>query len=79
MSEEIIYSFQTKAGTFYISFRHGSWHVAHNRESLGSYQKPEQASKALATGETEYLPPVLNPEMLGISANIDDWEWEWMR
>lgn len=79
MSEEIIYSFQSRVGTFYISFRQGCWHAGFNSESLGRFQNPNHASEALASGKTDPLPDGVNPGLLEIPPDLGDWEWEWLR
>lgn len=79
MSDEIVYSFETRVGTFYISFQQGWWHAVFERESLGRFYYPHHASEALASGETDSLPSGLNPGSLGIPPDLGDWEWERIR
>ena len=71
-----LYSYQTKAGTFFIAQTgDGRYHPVFDDESLGSYSSARAAAGDLAGGHTFSVRGVEDTSVLGIPEDIAGWSF----
>lgn len=69
-----LYEFASRIGSFYIErSSSGSFHVTYRGECLGSYERPADAVRDLADGNTYPLVSGMKTADLSIPADISDW------
>lgn len=66
------WTYQSQFGEFDIVPEDGRYHIIHEGEALGAYDTPEEAARALATGESSW-PPFGDPRDLGIPSDLSKW------
>ena len=71
---KLLYSWQTRIGTFYIAEQAGRFHPVFNDDLLGSYARPEQAAEDLAGGHTFSISSGVDTATLGIPADLLEWQ-----
>ena len=70
-----IYFFETRVGTFFISVSEdGRFHPVFDNESLGSYNSAGAAADDLAGGHTFSASGVGDTAVLGIPADVHEWQ-----
>lgn len=70
-----IYFFETRVGTFFISVSEDCrFHPVFGNESLGSYNSAVAAIEELAGGHTFSASGVSDTAVLGIPADIHEWQ-----
>ncbi len=69
-----LFVYNTRIGPFYIAEHERSFHPVHDDESLGSYDRAEQAAEDLAGGYTFWPSSGIDPGTLGIPDGLGDWE-----
>lgn len=69
-----LYSYKTRAGTFYIAEHDGRFHAVFAEESLGSYATLQQAAEDLAGGHTFTPSSGVDTSELGIPEDLSEWE-----
>lgn len=70
-----MWSYKTRAGTFYIIPIKKRFHALYEDEDLGSYITPEQAADDLAGGHTFWPSSGIDPGEMEISDDLGDWEF----
>ena len=63
----------TRIGTFYIAELDGRFHPVYDDESLGSYERAEQAAEDLAGGHTFSISSGVDTATLGIPEDLQEW------
>ena len=69
-----LYVCQTNAGPFFIAYSKGHYRVVHEDEILGSFASPEEAARHLAFRSGFAVTGGMNTALLGIPANLKQWE-----
>jgi len=70
---KLLYCWPTRIGPFYIAEQAGRFHPVFDDESLGSYERPEQAAEDLAGGHTFSISSGVDTSTLGIPTDLSDW------
>lgn len=69
-----LFLYSTSIGTFYIArSASGSFHALYGSESLGTYERPEQAAQDLAAGTTYPFASGEDTSKLAIPADLREW------
>ncbi len=63
----------TRIGPFYIAEIDGRFHPVYEDESLGSYERPEQAAEDVAGGHTFSISSGIDTATLGIPEDLSEW------
>lgn len=80
MRFELLYSCQTRAGTFYVGIAPDGWfHPVYNGQSYGRYAKPWQAAEDLSQNATfpvhdQSTGERLDTSSIGIGPGLSQWE-----
>ena len=69
-----LYVVNTRIGPFYIAESQGRFHPLFRDESLGSYERPEQAAAELAGGHAFSIPGGIDTGSLGIPEELGEWK-----
>lgn len=72
---QLLWSFESSAGTFYIGFDGTRYHPIFKDDSLGSFARPDQAAEDLAGGHTDSPSGVRDTAKLGISPYLSEWTY----
>ena len=69
-----LFVWNTDIGLFYIAEMDGRFHPLYEDQSLGSYERPQQAAEGLAGGQTVSIRGGVDTSTLGIPEDIRGWQ-----
>ena len=69
-----LFLWDTPIGPFYIAEMNGRFHPVYDDESLGSYERPEQAAEDVAGGHASSISGGIDTAKLGIPEDLSKWQ-----